>query len=469
MTEIIFIVLLIALVSFLLILSVKYIIILPNIEQQIKKNIDEGHLDDAEFLLEKCLEQNPHNITFMVWHAKILWLNQKKELAGMIFEKLYQEHNNHLNKDQKKSVYYYLALWYKEQGSLDLAVKLAEYLVVFDDYEKPVEYLNLMGEILLKQNDSYKALTYFQQIYAIEPNNIKVLKQIAEILYDLNDFPESLKMYTLFAQKESTNGEAWFRMGEISEKLNNINKAISFYTKAELYGDPNTSCKATYQNAKLYVDLEKTQEAVAALEKAVFKLKSDKKNIIDKSLKLSVFYYLAQIFENDYRINSALDLWEDIKKIDPYYRDIKQKINQYSTAQLNDFFIEMMTNSGANLADILCEFINTLKYTIDSYNFLSEECVQIIVYEISSKWRDIKRRKILFIFWASDRMFPADIINKIYNNISYSGTEKIIVITAGPILSETRTLMQNKSIYFYDKNNIKDLINERREKDTNEY
>ncbi|MGL4388372.1 MAG: tetratricopeptide repeat protein [Brevinema sp.] len=447
-------------------LCIKYIIILPNLEEQINSCIAQKNFDDAEFLLQGLLSKNTRDPLLQFWQAEIFWHNSKEEQASMILERLYKEHINQFSIDKKTTIYYRLASWYQKNNFLHDAWTLSEQLLNLDS-DNP-KFLLLMGEVLLKQNNNYQALTYFQRAIVFNPIDKILLKYIADILYDLKNYQESLIAYISLSKEDPKNGFVWFRLGKLSEELKNTNKAITYYIKAEQLGSIAISCKASYQNALLHMGIGKVYEAIMFLEKSSFKLRNDKNNTIEKELKLEILYYLASVYETNNNINSAIALWEEIKKIEPQYKDVQSKINEHSLSQVNDFFLDILTNSGDQLINIICEFIRTLHYIIDEYSFIGEEFVQITVSEVASKWRDVKRSKYLFLFWCSDLNFPMDIVNRFSTITSHAHIEKIIIISAGAILFETRILLENKSIDFYDKNNIKDLINERKQKESQE-
>lgn len=445
---------------FLTILGIKYIIIFPNQENQIKECIEQNNFADAEFLLSEFLEKDPKNIKFLFWEAELCWKNNKEDKAYEMFSHLYNDHFNHFNKSTQKNILYRLISWNKKKEKIDEAARLAEKLLDLDDTN--IDYLIIMGEILLKQNLLERSLTYFEKAKALVPDDAVVLGYIAEIYFHLKNYKQSLNIYTILSKKNPQNSTIWFRMAEISHILGNTNKSLSFYIRASQSDNETLSMNAFYKVAKIYLEQNNKPLAITTLEKVVFKLKNNKHKVnkIDIKLSSEIEYLLAELYLENQQISFALELWEEIYKYNPTYLDVKEKIQQYATSQLNDFFKDLLTHSGNALIDILCEFVKSLEYIIDSYQFFSQECIGITVSELSSKWRDIKRRKYLFIFWCSDYNFPSDIINKIYSQVLHSGIAKIFVITAGPVLSETRLLLENKSIDFYDRNNIKDLIDE---------
>ena len=167
-------------------------------------------------------------------------------------------------------------------------------------------------------------------------------------------------------------------------------------------------------------------------------------------------------------IPQALKEWEKILQIDKNYLDAAQKFELHHSRQTFDFFTDVLTHRNADLIEIICNFISSIGYQIDSIQSFGEETIDFFVSESSSKWRTIRRRKNILSFWCSTDPVPADVATRLIASIESRGIAQIYLISSGPVLSEIRERFINKEIFIFDQNNIQEFMNVRKEIITND-
>lgn len=434
--------------------AIKTIIVIPNKEGKILDFIQEKHYKEAEFIIHQALKEEPHNTKMLFWLAEIFWLTDRQENAISIYEDL-----KNLKFNKQSHIYHIilfrLGSWYKDIRNLDYAYHIVEQLLAISQDHS--EYYQLMGEILLLQNNPNQALLYFQQGLELNQKDISLWNILAYTHYNLSHYTEAFNAYSHMINLDASNPATWFRLGELSELLNNPQKAIKFYEKAEKLSHSSLSFDIVFKLGLLLLNLNERENGIIVLERARTLLKKYADSI-DKSKILTLHYQLAEFYLKEQQIDLAIQEWENIITIDPHYLDVAEKLNTHSVSQLNDFFKDMLTLNDNRLVQALCDFVKSLGFTVDSY-YVNGEAIDIIASDISSKWREINRRKVLFIFWCSDFELPNIIINKAQEHLNTSTISKVFIVSAGPIFSETKALLTKKSIHFFDRNNIQDLIN----------
>ena len=169
------------------------------------------------------------------------------------------------------AVYLPLALAYVESGD---AVKADAYLAKAEAAGTDAADARFArGVLLVKQNKYQEALTVFDQIATVEPQNGAVQYQRG-VLYDkLGQHDKAVEAFKKSTQIDPTYAPAWFDLGVIYYNKGDYNNALIAYMAA--VKNDNSNARAHANLASTYRQLERYAEANAEYKIAAETIKDD--------------------------------------------------------------------------------------------------------------------------------------------------------------------------------------------------
>ena len=226
---------------------------------------------------------------------------------GIAYAMLATVYEVYLNNKPKADTYK-RKLFDLEDQNVSLKIIIADYLISLDDYDGAIKRiedvlknnpnnssaLNNIAIAYQKKKDFLKSKKYFDQLIYLEPNNVKYKFNRAMMFYESKEFPAANVDLISIIEKVPDFYLAYFFKGIINYKLVNYDAAIKDF------------------------------EVVLS-------------NLPDK--KTEALYYKAMCFFNDGRYSKAINIFDDLEKLDPknasmfYNRGIaKHSIGQHKEA-----------------------------------------------------------------------------------------------------------------------------------------
>jgi len=432
---------------------IRTIVIIPDRDSKILEFIRTKHYKEAEFIIYHHLKRKPDDPKLLFLLAEILWATNQLNEAGGIYESL-KEDKSKENSNYYHTVLFRLATLYKNTEYFDQAYFTIEKLLNL--CKNKSEYYLLMGEILLAQDNPHQAIIYFKLGLEIDKNNILLWTILADTYYNNSQFSEAFHTYSHVINLEPKNTSVWFYLGKLSESLDNLDKAIKFYRKAEQLSDTVLSYDIAFHLGSVLIKSGDKSNGILVLERTRALLKEYPD--IEQSKILSLRYQLAESYLLTDHIELAIKEWVEITYINPYYLDVLEKLKIHSISQLNELLKDMLTLNDSQLVQVLCDFVQSLGFIVDIY-YINGEAVDIIASDSLDNWRDVNRRKTIFSFWCSDFNLPSNTPTKIQEYLDTANISRAYIISGGPILSDIRSTLNRKSIHFFDRNNIQELLN----------
>lgn len=438
-------------------LSIYYIIIVPSRTIHLNELLETQDYENAELFLKDILQKEPHNIQIMFDLAELYWKMNRLYDAIPQYEELLLKNPS---KEISNLVNYRLACWHKEEQQYPLAQEKLELLLQSEPNN--TEYLSALGDVFFYTKNYTSAVKVYKQSLALDKNNPTAWKRLGDCYFNGKMYLDAYKAYAYAVHFSKKDPELWFQIAESCFHAQDYDKAINFYLKTENFTDSYYSFKATVRLAEIYNIKHLQPLYVQHLEKAKLIIKERDFLPFDMNDKLEVYYQLGEYYLKTNNIELALKEWETILALNPLYKDVNEKFNLYYSARIHDFFKDILTSQGEILTEILVEFVKKQGFSIDSIQYHGDESVDFYVSENSSKWRNSKRKKEIISFWCIDEPIPTDIVIRLTNKINSHDVSHIVIISAGPILSETRNILSRKSVDIYDQKNLQEFIHERK-------
>ena len=163
--------------------------------------------------------------------------------------------------------------------------------------------LSSLGLNLFKKEELEKAKNYFNQILAIDENNIEAIKLLGVIALKQKDNNESLKHFSKLVLIEPNNAENHFNLGICLHETNSLDDALCFYESA-LSIDKNYLAALENKAAALREQM-KYQEAIKTYEEIINRDPGKLQSYINYAISLTDFDEFEAALE---MYNIAIDM-----------------------------------------------------------------------------------------------------------------------------------------------------------------
>lgn len=109
----------------------------------------------------------------------------------------------------------------------NLAIRLYKSLLQED--VKNIEYLSVLGNLYMKNNDDEKALPYFQQILTFYPNNFEAMNSMGGIYRRMGRYQESIEILQKALETKINPAQVNYNLGFTYKLMKNYSEAIDAF------------------------------------------------------------------------------------------------------------------------------------------------------------------------------------------------------------------------------------------------
>ncbi|MGB7023039.1 MAG: tetratricopeptide repeat protein [Candidatus Acidiferrales bacterium] len=175
---------------------------------------------------------------------------------------------------------------------------------------------DLLGTAYAKSNNDSGAEEAFERAVALEPDEASHRKGLAQALLSDHKYEQALSQYERLTKIEPDNPENYLRMSQIYRHLNQLDKSESNLMQAKKYAPG--SLEVLYNEALLYEAQARYKEAVQVLSDAIAGVKAQQQEGQPAPNALSILYeQLGMAYRQSGDFSSAERSFEDMQELGP--------------------------------------------------------------------------------------------------------------------------------------------------------
>ncbi len=236
--------------------------LIPQLGRESMMHLQNGNLLEAEKLLSKILEINPHEINALKLYGFVL--TQKKDLSGAInaLKKAFE-----LNPQDLETIFN-LAKAYFDLKEFQQSITLYEKFISLTGNQ--VEVLLDIGTAHSALGNPEEAIKFFDKVILIDPKNFAAFSNKASSLTHLKHYDAALEFIEHAIRINPTDAISWNNKCDILIKIQNFSDAL-IAAKKSIELNPNlveayVNLGNTLTFLKQYVDAIKIYQEVVKLE-----------------------------------------------------------------------------------------------------------------------------------------------------------------------------------------------------------
>jgi len=316
-----------------------------------------------------------------------------------------------------------LARLYKDKKSNEEARKELLLLTKLDpsNYEHFFE----LGMINYNAGQTDKASNYFKKSASLNSKHEKSFYYLGLIYYKNAAYADAKHYFLNVIKLDPSNYQSHYYLGLVLRQQGDYEWALKEFEVAIKSDD--LKVKALLARGTCMMERGQHPKAIAEFERG---LKFAKKG---SETELNLRYFLADCQERTRDIHSAIGNWEKIVAINPKFRDVHQKLANYSEFRQDDRIKDFMIVGLAQFEHTCRKIISGLNYNITDIEIISDTEIEIIATENEGKWRNTRQSNRIIRFVRTTDSLSEAYFRKIHESMKAKNATRIMVVTTGDI------------------------------------
>lgn len=254
------------------------------------------------------------------------------------------------------------------------------------DPKKP-DYLVEIAKIFYRRGNIEQAVIYFDKTVKYNPAHAEALGYLGIIMYHANQVKEAMGYLARAIRCDPRNYQAYYYLGRVYMDGRDFAKAITYFEASQR--SPEYRVRAFLQKGNCYREMNEFENAVDQYKKGIAAAGTK-----DQSVMLATKYALASIYESRGKLAEAIELWEGIQKINPSFRDVPQKLEQYQYLRMDDNMKDFLVSPKPIFEGICLDVVRHLGYEIIDIRELKPGITAIIAAPVKTAIRGPGRQYV---------------------------------------------------------------------------
>ena len=200
---------------------------------------------------------------------------------------------------------------------------LKEYILLIKQHPENPEYYFNAGRLFNTRNRADLAMQYIQKAISLNPKDARYRFELGMNHYLSRRFKEACAEFDAAIKLDPSNCQAQLYMGKALRDNKEYAAALPYLEKAT--HDQEYRLRSLVETGGCYMSLKMMDKAIQELERAV-------NNIVKEAEPDSLYarYFLAMCYEKTKEFPKALAQWDKIYAQKKNFRDVGEKLSQYS-------------------------------------------------------------------------------------------------------------------------------------------
>jgi len=264
---------------------------------------------------------------------------------------------------------------------------LTELLLLSNIDPKNYRYLFQIAKIFFRKGSLEQAVIYLDRTIKVNPTHAESLSYLGMIMYHTNQIREAVLYLTKAIKCNPKNYKAYYYLGRVYRDGRDLPMAITYFTASQRSSE--YKIRAFLQKGNCYREMREIENAIDEYKKGMASATSKDQNVL-----LATKYVLADLYESRGKLTEAIEQWEGIYKIDPNYRDILKKLNQYQDLRADDNMKDFLVSPLPVFEGICLDIVNWLGYDLVDMKNVKTSITNITATPKPSIARNIKRQLV---------------------------------------------------------------------------
>ena len=387
---------------------------------------------DAHYLLAKAyLLDNKPELALMEYKA----VNDISDFTGICREAVYRKEIGDL---------------YERFGHDEEALK--EYLLLVKMEPIVGDHFYRAGILFEKRNKSGQALKYYKKAVELDPRHSDAHLKLGMLLYKAKRAQDARNELQTALKLRPDNFKAYFYLGKLLQDGRNWTGALGAFERSQK--DPEFKIRSIIERGNCYVAAKQYDKAVTELERAVKLIKDEA-----SAESLYAHYVLGVCHERERKIDRAIDEWEFIYARKPGYRDVTEKLGQYSDLRSDDRMKDFLTAGKEHFERICTAVAGTLNLAVN--NLQSDKdgnCTILATERGGAQWRNTRRQPQGLLFLRGTENVEEPVVRHFYETMRSNSLSRGMIFSSSQFSRSALQFVESRPIDLYGKEKLQEML-----------
>jgi len=245
---------------------------------------------------------DPSDQEASLWLARLYRLHNEPDRAEQVLQKMLQDDpGNEAAVEQ-------LTQLLLDDNKADEAIKLLEDMTA---HSSSPTLFDLLGDAYTQTHDYAKAEKAYRKAVDLDPSELSHLRGLGQTLLSEEKYPEALTIYQKLADLMPDDSDVYLRIAQIYRELHQLDKAEENLLKARQY-NPG-SLEVLYNEAMIYESQGRYDEAIRVLSDAVTGVKAQSTVLPSRRRSLAVLYeQLGMLYRDVQNYQAAIYTFQEL-------------------------------------------------------------------------------------------------------------------------------------------------------------
>ena len=245
---------------------------------------------------------DPTDAESALWLARLYRLKNEHDKAEEVLRSVLK------NDPENEAAVEQLTQLLMDEGKAAEAVSLLERITAHSP--SPV-LLDLLGDAYTQAHELAKAEQAYRKAAELDPSELSHQRGLGQTLLAEEKYSEALSVYQKLSDLVPDDADVYLRIAQIYRELHQLNKAEEILLKARQYAPG--SLEVMYNEAMLYQAQGRYQDAIRVLSDAVTGIKSQAPAAPSRRRSLAILYQqLGQLYRDTQNYQAAIYTFEEL-------------------------------------------------------------------------------------------------------------------------------------------------------------
>ncbi|HOW81702.1 MAG TPA: tetratricopeptide repeat protein [Spirochaetota bacterium] len=430
-----------------IVLYIVYTFVLPKKMEDILKMIESGQTKLAIKKLNELLEKDDRNVYAHYLLAEAYFREENFQYSIVEYRQVlkFARFDDRMKESEIRSR---LAKLYINREMVEDAKK--EYLILTkidpDNFENYFE----LGKIYFNAGTLDKAIPFFKKTISCNANHEQSYYFLGQIHYRSNAFVDARQMFINAIKLDPTNYKSHYFLGLVLRQQNDYDWAIKEFEISQKSEDLRV--KSFLAKGSCYMEKGQLPKAVMEFQRG---LKFARRG---SETELNLRYFLADSQEKMRDIHSAISNWEKIVEVNANFRDVQEKLKNYSEFRQDDRIKDFLIAGLAQFEHVCRKLVEAMGHNIMDVEIVNDTDIEIIGTETEGKWRNTRQtNRIIRIIRTTDTIQDR-LLRRLYESMKLKNATRIIVITTGDFSQSAVDFANTRPIELMGKAQLVELL-----------
>ncbi|MDR2898157.1 MAG: tetratricopeptide repeat protein [Spirochaetaceae bacterium] len=330
---------------------------------------------------------------------------------------------------------------------------LKEYLLLVKLEPGNAEYYYNIGSLFEKRERSDQAIGYYQKAIELNPKHIKAHAAMGLLLYRGKQIAEAKKEIHTAISLDPNAYSSYYYLGKILKESKDYVGAVNAFEKS--MRDPEYRQKSMIERGICYFSANNTEKAEAEFERAISATQDEASPDT-----LYARYFLASCYEKAREIDKAIAQWQKIYAKKRGFKDVADKLAQYSDLQANDQMKEYLTSSSEDFIKI-CTRLALVGFNQEAKDTASTKFgCRILATEAKSaeNWMNVRQQTSLLLFYRDTELIEDAVLRSLLEEMKAKNINKSIVLSSAGFSRPALSFAENRPIELVGKEKLELLL-----------